>query len=553
MKLSIDKKTGTYADTLHAVGMATLAHELGLGTIHLQDEGGSYIISTSNELPPEEWCPVSPGYPYVWLSSDKKDQPRPVLPIVLDYENERQKNERRKAFEKSQGKSKKNKVTVPDGVEVPEKSSAQYFTAAILASMRSGWTADKQLARWIEEHPDKADSWVRAELVGTAYPDNLPEISNSQIFNPVSGKGRTAAKSTLSSPGSLPDALVDPFSEWMKFRGLWEAMLLYRSGDDFKLFAIEPADIRLDRLDLLKHDLQAQSLWGGVRLDIRAIFECVRQLLLKSEAFESGSTSIFGRSPRAVVRGLRSAFFKSLGQGVALMNESLLPLPDWFVIHSTTDVENYLRVIDETIGATGDPKDRGCLGSLVEDHSDDGEILQQYRAWLLTGSLFELLEFHFRFAVHVMQRRSRNDYVREFQTAILDILFGRAFPREPQVKEIIENDGFLSVARAIRDSTIYAELKNRTVHFGLAQKWKQKLKAGDSEFLAAVGDFVQDQNWEVQYRLKGRGHVVLTNHLDDIVRLVQSYGAELVGSLLLAYGYARPPKADKEPEQEQVQ
>lgn len=552
MKFTVNKTTGTYADTLHAVGLASLTQDLDLGTIRIRDSDGSYSLETSIDISPDQWPSISPGYWYIWLGFEKDGGPKPSWAKTLDYEEARQQNERWKAFDKSQGKSKKGKLAIPSDLEQPQKAPSEYFTAAILASMRSGWSGDRQLARWIEINPESALAWVRAELNGTPRPADIPDISNSQIFNPVSGKGRSAAKSVLGSPGSLPGVLIDPFAEWMKFRGLWESMLLYRSGDDFKLFAIDPFDISFDRLQTLKQDLLGLNLWGGVRLDLRAIFECTRALLLKSEAFQVGGTSIFQRTPRTVVSGLRSAYFKSLGQGAALMNESLMPLPDWFVIESRDDVEQYFAVIDETIGAQTEPKDRGCLGSLTEEHSDDGAILQQYRTWLLTGDLFELLEFHSRFALHVMQKRSRNDYVREFQTAVLDILFGRAFPQEPQVKEITQSEGFLSVARAVRDSTIYAELKNRTVHFGLAQKWKQKSKAGNEEFLAALGDFIQEQNWEVQHRLKGRGHVVLTSHLDEIVDLVARHGAELVGSLLLAYGYARTPKVDKEPEQEQA-
>lgn len=559
MKVTIEKRTGTYADTLHAVGVSSLLAELGFGNVRLRDANGTFLSEGSGVADPGSWPPVSPGYPYVWEPSKegapKKGAPqsKPLLSTVLDYEAAKEQNERWKVYQKSLGKSKRAAVALSDA-EAPEPPPADYFVAAMLASMRKGWNSDRSLARWIEEHPAETAAWVSSELTGTPPPAELPGVSNSQIFNPAGGKGIHSAKAVLSSAGSLPDVLVDPFAEWMKFRGLWEAMLLYRSGDDFKFFVLEPSDIALHHLREIRADLQKRELWGGVRLDIRATLECLRALLRRSQAFEDGGVSIFGRSPRRIVAGLRLAYFKSLGTAAALMNESLFPLPDWFTVESRADAEAYLAVIDETIGKTVDAKDRGCLGWLAEDHSDEGATLQQYRDWLLSGELPNLLEFHSRLAVHIMQRRSRQEYVREFSTAVLDILFGRAFPKEPCVKEIIDSAGFASVSRAVRDSTIYADLKNRPVHFGLAQKWKQKAKAGPREFMAAVAEFVQEQNWEVQHRLNRRGHMVSTSDLDEVVRLVDSYGAELVGSLLLAYGYARPPKADKEQtEQETAQ
>ena len=115
------------------------------------------------------------------------------------------------------------------------------------------------------------------------------------------------------------------------------------------------------------------------------------------------------------------------------------------------------------------------------------------------------------------------------------------------MKEIVENEGFLSVARGIRNCTIYAvSLGGRDIHFGLAQKWKQKIKGGEKEFIPVLCDFVQTQNWEVENKLKGKGHSIKKEDLDAVIKLIEKHGAELVGMLLLAYGYARAPKIERE-------
>ena len=46
------------------------------------------------------------------------------------------------------------------------------------------------------------------------------------------------------------------------------------------------------------------------------------------------------------------------------------------------------------------------------------------------------------------------------------------------------------------------------------------------------------------HRLKGRGHQVTTSDLDQVFNLIEKHGEEMVGSLLLAYGYSRAPKVD---------
>jgi len=554
LTIVVAKRTGTYADTLEAIGTASLLEELSYENVILRDTGGEFSISADNGPLPDSWPPVTPGYPYVWKSEVTKIKvtsavPRPAIPDVIDYLARKEQNERWKVFNNSQNKSQSAK---PAGVDAPEPPPKSFYTASTLESMRKGWDGDRDLALWLSADPVRALAWVQSELTSAPAPATLPEISNSQIFNPIGGKGLHKPKTSFGTPASLPDSLIRPFAEWMKFRGLWQGMLLHRSGDDFKFFVIAPSDISLRKLSEIHGLLQKANLWGGVRLDIWAAFECLRILIHQSEAVHASGISIYGRRPRAIIQGLRLAYFKSLGTAAAMMNEALFPLPDWFQINSVQDATAYLQIIEDTIGEAQSGKFSGCLGSLTEDHSDEGRILQQYRSWLLTGQLPDLLEFHAQFAAFTMRQRGAKKYVREFQTTTLDLLFGRAFPQETALQDIIHNEGFLSVARAVRDATIYADLKNRPVSFGLAQTWKQKLKAGDRDFLAAVAEFTQEQNWLTQHRFKGAGHMVQTVHLDDLVTLVDKFGAEIVGSLLLAYGYARTPKVQKESEPEVI-
>jgi hypothetical protein len=255
--------------------------------------------------------------------------------------------------------------------------------ATILASMRKGWNGDRDLAKWVEAHPADAVNWVMFRLgIGGSTPEDLPDISNTQILNPISGKGVHAAKTEIRSAGSIPDLLLDPFSEWMKLRGLWSAMLLYRSDDDFKFFVIEPGDIPVDQIEGIRAELSALNLWGGVRLDIQAALHCARILIVRSDAVqgEPKPLRLLGHRPRAVIRGLHQTFFKSLGTAAALMNDAFLPLPDWFAIANREDGSSYLSIIDEVTGKGG------CLNSLQEKNSDDGLVLQQYREWLLAGN-----------------------------------------------------------------------------------------------------------------------------------------------------------------------
>jgi hypothetical protein len=546
MDCYIDKKTGTYAETLEVVGLASAAHELGFCGVRVKDKGTHFHIHSEQDSAAHSV--LSAGYPYIWLKS--KEPERPTIRF-LDYEGEKEKRDAAKKV----GKKAK---TALDAVEIEAPAvHPELNPATMLASMRKGWNGDRDIALWVKDHPEQAANWVVFRLgLGAQPSEKFPEVSNTQILNPISGKGVHAGKTEIRSSGSLPGQLVDSFSEWMKMRGLWGSALLYRSDDDFKFFVIEPADIAVDEIEKLRSALQAENLWGGVQLDIYATLQCTRILILQSDAVQDGtkqdgtkSVRLRGRKPRAVIAGLRQAYFKSLGTAAALMNDAFLPLPDWFAVHTEEDANAYLSIIDEAI-AKG-----GCLKSLQEKHSDDGHILQQYREWLLSGELTDLLEFHYLFALHVMQCLSRKDWVRPFGTENLSILLTRAYEEKHQVTEIIENPGFQSVARALRNATVYAltiPSLRREVRFGIAQKWKQKIKAGDEEFAAELAEFVQEYNWETAHRLKGKGHSVTTEDLDALLLLIHERKADLVGALLLAYGYARAPKIETAQPEEAV-
>ncbi len=322
----------------------------------------------------------------------------------------------------------------------------------------------------------------------------------------------------------------------------------------FKLFVIEPSEIGPKALSDIRKELLDLNLWGGIRLDIEASLRLAELLIMNSDIVQDAveKVSLRGKKPAEVIRGLRQAYFKSMGTAAALMNDAFLPLPNWFRIENKDDAEAYLGIIREHIGYyENGQKKAGCLGSLDETHSGNVPILQQYRKWLTTGGVSDLLDFLARFAIHIMEKRGKKEWVKEFSIKNLTILFERGYG----MKEIVGNAGFLSVAWAIRNATITAlwlqqqNNKKWDVRFGLAQKWKQKIKGGAKEFVPVLAEFIQDYNWEVTNRLEGKYHTVSKEDLDQVISLIENNEkdqSELVGMLLLAYGYARAPKSETE-------
>ncbi|MCC7422664.1 MAG: hypothetical protein IT428_20485 [Planctomycetaceae bacterium] len=535
--VAILKATGTYADTLQAVGAASALQEMTGLAAQIVDCGDRFDISIDGSGEGTNWSPPSPGFLYIWRS--KKDGSKPRGTDVMDYEKEKELSEQiKKANASSRARRAVAEAVQEEQEFAPAVVHSEFRLAAIIESMRKGWMGDKELYAWVIDHQDEALAWCRDRFLGRSVEPRM-EVSNSQILNPSTGKGVHASKTVATSPNAISKGVCDTFTDWMKLRGITTSMLPHRSDEDFKFFVIEPGDIRVSDLKQVRSDLQKWNLWGGLRLDIESGLRLLQVVVMRSDV-NGGEISLRGRRPKSVIRGLRQAYFKSLGTAAALMNDALLPLPSWFEVNSRDDVEDYLQITNEPYGGYGIKY--GPLSNFQKELSSDVPILQQYRRWMTTGELDDLLTFHVQFAIDLLPRLAAGEFATAFRVEILDLLLKKGYPK---VTEIITSDGFLSVARAVRNTTIYAagmKSSDREVRFGLAQKWKQRIKAGNESFLATLGEFVQEQNWEVVHKLEGRGHVVSAEDLNQVVRLVEKHGAELVGMLLLGYGFARAEK-----------
>lgn len=553
MILSVAKKTGTYADTLQAIGLADLVHTLCEEVPLILDRGSGFEISI-DKWNPENWQAPDPGYPYIW---DSKKESTPPAGNRLDYRRELEKRDAARETTKANAKVHKLiKARLEEqGVESQDAPKPELALATILASMRMGWNGDRNLYRWLMEDRVRTLHWVKHKLGVNVSRNSDPKWSNTQFLNPITGKGVHSPKTVARPASEINAAIRAPFEDWLKLRAVFIAMLAYRDKKGFKLFVLEPAQASPTVLAAITTELRNLNLWAscgivhrgkkvpwaGVKLDIHTVLRCTSQLIRHSDVAANGPIRLRGRTPRDVVTGLRLAYFKSLDSAAALMTNALLPLPEWFAIHTAEEAGDMLGIIDEFIGSGADS---GCLGMLNEKYSDECSTLQVFRDWLNTGDLFDFLDFHVLFSIHLIRKRAKQDWNRPFSTDGLTILLSKGYG----MNEIVTNVGFLSIAKAIRNATIYsvgdrAPVKVST-RFGLAQEWKQKLRAGKAEFVAAVADFVQQYNWEVINRFKREYHVISTEDLNHLSQLIESNSPETVGLLLLAYGYAQAPKTE---------
>ncbi len=549
--ITINKKTDTYADALNAIGIAHLLQEIigyEEGAVEIEDCGGGYKIQLPCPLTLQKVLEWQPKPLYHFVKFKRSDPvPLPDLQSVYDYEEMKEQEKIFKEFNNAM-KQKGNKMATALEEELGTAVSgapAIFPLIKMLSSMRMGSSTFNNLNTYIW---DKLSPELIARNLGFSVEITKAEqekelqkiISSLQIFNPASGKGIHRPKPDSSTPTSMSDKLVDWFDEWMKFIAMYRGMLAYNTGDggkDSKIFVLAPQKYSSYALKVLHQELLETPLYGGTtKLDILAVLNTVQKLLKYSELAQSVRKNRF--KPSQLIKGLYSVYFKNLGTASATMNISFLSLPGWFGIESKEDVARWERIVKEH---------SDCIRNLNDKHSEEIALLMQYREYLSTGVTREGLLFFIDYGIFFFRQKLQDKFVKHFTTASMEELY----MEDKVASSIIKSEAFNKIASAIRQSTIepllYPSKKHYQVKHGLAQDWKRKCKKED-EFIIALSSFVQEYNWE-NTKLKDQGKSYRSNITDqdlkEVIDFIHTHGSELVGMLLLAFGFAVKAKTEE--------
>ena len=287
-----------------------------------------------------------------------------------------------------------------------------------------------------------------------------------------------------------------------------------------------------------RNSLFSQS---AIKMDVLAALRYTRAFLEHCEANRDGSLAqrFFGRGPQHFVAGLAVAFYKDMGQAVAVLNQSQINLPGWIRVETADEVRDYLEALEE--------HDQ-IVRSLEENQGEGYELLSLYRDFLSARDLAPFYEFTGHYAGYLMSQMERRRWAPQFTT---DHLRRVIMGTDRKLKPILDSPGFQNVATAIRHSTVIPQYRKGQgdrlydIRYGLGNELKRKANY-DNEFIQALSDFMHSYNQEnaqvaetrkVQFRRN-----LTTDDIAQVVALVDEYGAKTVGNLLVAYGYAREPR-----------
>lgn len=475
------------------------------------------------------------------------------------------------------------------GIHGPHTHLNHYQT---INMMKIAGSFNELVQRWVSLTEDQMHLHLHLLLDLCAHPDNDIDaaittwqklakeqhltgkalVSALQIINPTTGKGANRAKARELTIGNQESFWL---LELFKFRGFLAAAapFVIRDSKDRKIYVLEPKEIELHLLEQIMQTFRA-VLWpsSAVKLDVLASLRLAQVLVHQYKKLYQTNTVIkkWGRRKiTSIVQGFEVTSYKDLGSAYATMNISTLHLPTWTwlpKLESSTQVRDAEALLDEHLTII-----QHIRNSKGEEGAEEYELLRFYRDFLSGNDLRPFWNFTTAYSGYLMSAFAANRYMPQLTTQGLEKLLVQQQVNEIPLTEILTNPGFKQIAYAIRQATVTAQYRwtqknDRTyeIRYGLGQKLMRNVHHR-TDFLYELSVFLLSYNEETAreeekavraianktgkplhpltkeersaYNLR---FSVSTEHIDEIAKLIDRFRSpELIGSMLIAYGYAR--------------
>lgn len=578
----VNKTSGTLSDTLTAYGLAELLNSLipkdnhwaGTGPI-IEDKGPYYQLTLPDGLSVQsDWLKNLPieGYNPIPFIKTVKETPPANLPYVRDSDQEwADFKAYTQALAEMKSADTKNKPVESEAELAIEsmRPNPDFWIMAFISDFRmqgigtynglveQWWnsrtdrvTQIETVLRFFAELPGQkeiSDEEIIKEWVKATKAANLNlnrDVTASQLFNPHTGKGQNRPKA---------DAMLSPANEnsfwlleYLKAVGLFActAPRVVQGGGIRKSYVLAPAYMALNGHREVFNKF-SDTFWNetAVKMDIIAALCYTFTLLEYTEAKEAAwDIDLFEATPNDYVRGFHVATYQQLSANAyTMMNLAFIGLPEWARISEAMERVQLKEVIEEHIER---------MRAIDENRSEGYSLLLLYRDFISGNQWDKLFEFLIVYGRFMLSQIDRGNY---FVQPFSETNMRRLLMTQTTYTEILQDQGFQRVAKAIRLSTIIPQYVGRKtslyeVRYGLGQTFKKSAHYKE-DFLTTLADFMHSYNEENGLKHERHGKQYRENltreDVEAIVRLVDKYNPQLICNLLLAYGFAKDPKDEQ--------
>ena len=321
---------------------------------------------------------------------------------------------------------------------------------------------------------------------------------------------------------------------------------------DWRVLGLNPKEITLNKykevLDKLRGFNIVTGGHGVARFDAEIVIKMSIEFLnhhpilgnQEQQTKRKRSRLSERRNIRKDISGFFGTHFSSKGQVYGVKDIFSLNLPNWIKPQNKEDLINYIKVLQEHIV---------IVQSLSADKGDT-ELLNAYRDFITGNKLEQFFPFQILYGDYIVKKLA-NAEVRDpklFSIGGLNLMV-RSFQKKDEIEltKITENPGFKNIAQAINSATVYAGKNDKGWEriYGLAQRLGSQT-ASKQDFIVELMSFIasyENENLrideELQRKNKTRRIWTTKEDLDSVIHLIEKYGSNLVGNLLIAYGYAK--------------
>ncbi len=568
----VPKVSGTYAETLEAYGLAVILNEILRSNnfikpkVKIQDAGVYYIISSRDEITEEMVRKTTyfDAFPYIKIKSN----PNTKLPInFIDYEAEKTVYDKFMKFKQALS----NLPSDDRKKAIKEYENKPRFDYDILSNIRvNSLSAYLSCFNNVYFNKDQYFEFLNQILLLYSIPLNsdelaiqnlkslekqgkirsIKQVNTLQLFNPHRGKGVNCDKSNSIRLKNMSGFWL---KEHLKIVGCYKSMYIKKvkvgsKSWDSKIYVIEPKSMELDQLDIIYRNFKPTITGNSsVKLDIFSILKYSKVFIENLEEYQEKRIR-FSRKfkPQNFIMGFHTSYLKNLGQNSAVSNIGFLFLPDFIEISSYSEAKLLIKILENHIK---------IINRIDENIGSTTELLHRYRQFLSSGLIDEFFYFNFDYnalLIHDIGLPNESRRKMWLEPFSLDLMEGLLLSVNKDFRNILENEGFKNVAKAIRNSTIseqYRKIRNEQqfdVQYGMSQDLKRKSPYKE-ELVTYLAEFISKYNSETarfaeKHPDKAKaGKVratIKTEDLEELIGLIEDYGSDLIGKLLCAYGYS---------------
>lgn len=558
----IAKVTGTHADVFATVGLADLLAEGTDGEIEIVDGTTQYEVQVKCSMEPSFLARISqrPGYPYLLLPGQS---PPEGAGDVVDYGLEKERADRRREQRRARAPSQ----AMDRELERGDEPRGDWRLIQLLRVLQGHETSNKVYRQivGVDEEAFRQDLRKGLEAIVLGKQSEVDwEASLVQIFNPHAPKGYARLKpDSTDRNDKTKEHWADPFVEWLKYRGYFRVAWGYFHGPDgehVRIICPVPSRVTLSNLEAVMRGLRKSPPFGcAPKQDVLSVLKIAELLVRHSEHYGVDEELypgllLKGQTPADVISGIMVTNYQSLGQARAVTEMMSLALPDWFPVATQEDAKQWLEILDEH---------QRIIKGLRDDRSDEIDLLLYYRQSLQVrgdARLNMLLEFVGRYGSFWMRSYGNDRWPKRFTNNLLRRV---VMSTSTVCSKILQDPGFRAVASAVRRSTVSAQvlkamgLDHRDIRYELLHEIRRTRNLPGGALVEAVAEFVSLYNAEnarireVKKDLRAAPPNVTTDEFAAFCRLVEDYGAPLVGALLCAFGSCREAREDEAIEERQ--